>query len=206
MRDGKAERQRDNSNLRTGSADSNEGLITVPPLVVEDYECSPRREWVRGRINSAGWWQDRSRRVNVAREWRLNDPRGQCGTGHDDRWKSFSQRHSSLCTGITNVCTQTCICDELSKSSEETRIRDTYAIIRKFPVVYDAREEQPDFAVFTSPCRTERSVSTRKTWLTAEIKAHESLRPLLHRYIIFYIWKVNRWKILGGSKSLLCLS
>jgi len=72
-------------------AQSNEGLITVPPLVVEDYECSPQRGRARGRINSAGWWQDRSRRVNVAREWRLNDrPRGQCGMGHDDRWKFFS--------------------------------------------------------------------------------------------------------------------
>lgn len=155
MRDGETERQRDNSNLRTGSADSNEGLITVPPLVVEDYECSPRREWVRGRINSAGWWQDRSRRVNVAREWRLNDPRGQCGTGHDDRWKSFSQRHSSLCTGITNVCTQTCIRDELSESSEETRIRGTYAIIRKFPSFTTRAKSSP-------PLRFSRHRAARK--------------------------------------------
>lgn len=60
---------------------------------------------------------------------------------HDDRWKSFSRRHLPLRTGITNVCIQTCIRDELPESSEETRTCGMHAIIRKFLVVYDAREE-----------------------------------------------------------------
>lgn len=183
-------RQRRNSNLQTESANSNKGLITVPPLVVEDYECSSWRGRVQGRINFAGWWQDRSQCVSMAREWWLNDrPRGQYGMAHDDRWKSFSRRYSFLCTDITNVCTQTCIRDELPESSEETRIRGMYAIIRKFLVVYDAREKRSAFAVFAPQ---ERSVSTRKTWLISQTTREKNLKYYAYtciflRYIIFHI-------------------
>lgn len=92
--------------------------------------------------------QDRSRRVNVVGEWRLNDrPRGQRAKGRREVETTLdgnpslvsAARRASLNTSTANVRAHVRRADELPESSEETRTRGMYAVIRKFPVVYDAR-------------------------------------------------------------------